>query len=97
MIYLGCIPTTLTDMKSAMQEMGVTEFMELLNSTDLSHFLNKNVTIFVPSNDAVEDFRHDLQRVNAVEYEKYNVELEPEATSRVRKNITNYLKKRNIS
>jgi hypothetical protein len=32
------------------------------------------VTLFVPTNDAVEDFRHDLQRLNAVEYERYNVD-----------------------
>jgi hypothetical protein len=32
------------------------------------------VTIFAPTNDAVEDFRHDLQRLNAVEYERYNVD-----------------------
>ncbi len=71
-------------MKSAMQEMGVTEFMELLKSSELSNYLEQNVTMFVPSNDAVEDFRHDLQRLNAVEYEKYDVELEPEATNRVK-------------
>jgi transforming growth factor-beta-induced protein len=70
----GCVQTAMTDMRTAMQEMGATEFVELLKSTEMDDFLDKNVTLFAPTNDAVEDFRHDLQRLNAVEYERYNVD-----------------------
>ena len=70
----GCVQTAMTDMRTAMQEMGATEFMELLKSTSMDVVMDQNVTIFAPTNDAVEDFRHDLQRLNAVEYERYNVD-----------------------
>ena len=70
----GCLQTAMTDLRTTMEEMGVSEFIELMKSTDLDKVLVNNVTIFAPTNDAVEDFRHDLQRLNAVEYERYNVD-----------------------
>ena len=35
-----------------------------------------NMTIFIPSNEAVEDFRHDLQHLNSVDNERntYNID-----------------------
>ena len=70
----GCFQTAMTDLRTTMSDMGVNEFVELLKSTELDKYLDQNITIFAPTNDAVEDFRHDLQRLNAVEYERYNVD-----------------------
>ena len=44
----------------------VDEFMELIKASGLEGDIlqsNNNVTVFVPSNDAVEDFRHDMEQV----------------------------------
>ena len=39
------------------------KFESLLESAGMMELLDQNLTIFVPSNDAVEDFRHDLEEV----------------------------------
>ena len=41
----------------------VDEFLELVKTSDKQDELLNNVTVFVPSNDAVEDFRHDMEAV----------------------------------
>ena len=48
------------------REIQVDEFVDLVKSSGLENDLllsGNNVTIFVPSNDAIEDFRHDMEEV----------------------------------
>jgi len=67
----GCFQTAMTDLRTTMNDMGVNEFVELLTSANLDGVLDQNVTIFAPTNDAVEDFRHDStaqrRRVRAIQ------------------------------
>merc|ERR1719334_1759025 len=43
------------------------DFEQLLEAAELTNVLEEsNVTIFAPSNDAIEDFRHDLEKLNTV-------------------------------
>ena len=42
------------------------EFIDLIQTSGLEDSLLKtgqNLTVFVPSNDAIEDFRHDMEEV----------------------------------
>ena len=44
----------------------VDEFLDLVKTSGLETellYYGRNVTIFVPSNDAIEDFRHDMEEV----------------------------------
>ena len=57
-----------------------------------------NMTVFVPSNEAIEDFRHDLQHLNSVDNERntYNVDIEYEDGDGVDDGFS-YRKKRDIT
>jgi transforming growth factor-beta-induced protein len=50
------------------------EFLALVDSSGLKTMLSDNVTVFLPSDDAIEDFRHDLEKLNAVDQIAYNVD-----------------------
>ena len=55
----------------------VDEFIDLIKTSglenDLMHSVT-NVTVFVPSNDAIDDFRHDMEEVCTVN-EKLKLEI----------------------
>ena len=45
------------------------EFLDLVKTSGLENDLmmsGKNMTVFVPSNDAIDDFRHDMEEVGFV-------------------------------
>ena len=45
------------------------EFLDLVKTSGLENDLmmsGKNMTVFVPSNDAIDDFRHDMEEVGYV-------------------------------
>ena len=45
------------------------EFLDLVKTSGLENDLmvsGKNMTVFVPSNDAIDDFRHDMEEVGVV-------------------------------
>ena len=47
--------------------MQVDEFVDLVKTSGLENELmlsGNNVTVFVPSNDAIDDFRHDMEEVH---------------------------------
>ena len=47
----------------------VDEFLDLVKTSGLENDLmvsGKNMTVFVPSNDAIDDFRHDMEEVGVV-------------------------------
>ena len=47
----------------------VDEFLDLVKTSGLENDLmmsGNNMTVFVPSNDAIDDFRHDMEEVGVV-------------------------------
>ena len=45
------------------------EFLDLVKTSGLENDLmmsEKNMTVFVPSNDAIDDFRHDMEEVGVI-------------------------------
>ncbi len=54
---IGCTRMIMEDLETTIKNLGVTEFAELLETSGVMSELENNVTVFVPSNDAVEDFR----------------------------------------
>ena len=63
------------ELPNLIENIGVEEFAELLKENGIMDDLS-NMTIFVPSNEAVEDFRHDLEHLNSVDNERnaYNID-----------------------
>ena len=62
----GCLELDMKPMKDTIEGLEAEEFEQLLEAADLMSVLDDNVTIFVPSNDAIEDFRHDLEQLNTI-------------------------------
>lgn len=72
----GCTKMVMEELSQSLENMeGVEEFAELLKENSLMDGM-ENITVFVPSNEAIEDFRHDLQHINVVENERdvYNID-----------------------
>ncbi len=54
-------------MEDTIKDLDGREFLELMKDGGLEDVLEEaNVTILVPSDDAVEDFRHDLEELNSI-------------------------------
>merc|ERR1719210_1429466 len=72
----GCTQMVMEDLASTLKGMGVSEFTALLQENGMLDTLESNVTLFAPSDDAIEDFRHDLQQLNTLENDKnsYNID-----------------------
>ena len=76
------------DLATTIQNLGVEEFSELLTESGMELPNSKNLTIFVPSNDAIEDFRHDLERLNSVDNERNSYNIDDGLTYRKKRDIT---------
>ena len=63
------------ELPTLIENIGVEEFAELLKENGIMNDLS-NMTIFIPSNEAIEDFRHDLEHLNSVDNERntYNID-----------------------
>jgi hypothetical protein len=59
----GCSEMIMEDMEATIRNIGVEEFFELLTDSGVHEEITKNVTVFVPSNDAIEDFRYILKSI----------------------------------
>jgi len=70
----GCTQLNMRNLKDTVGDMQAEEFEELLEEAGMMDLLEKqNLTVFVPSNDAIEDFRHDLEEVStSVEFVQGN-------------------------
>ena len=66
---LGCQEVILEPLLETVQGLGGREFLALVEDQNLMDRLAENVTVFLPTDDAVEDFHHDLQRLNSVNNE----------------------------
>ena len=71
----GCTKVVLDELPTLIENIGVEEFAELLKENGIMNDLS-NMTIFIPSNEAIEDFRHDLEHLNSVDNERntYNID-----------------------
>ena len=52
------------------------EFLALMDTVSMKPMLSgsQNLTLFVPTDEAIEDFRHDLENFNRIEEPEYNVD-----------------------
>merc|ERR1719328_417351 len=74
----GCTHMVMEDLPSTLKGMGVSEFTALLEENGMTeeYLKSNNVTLFAPSDDAIEDFRHDLQQLNSLDNDRnsYNID-----------------------
>ena len=66
----GCVKRDMKTLKDTVKDMEAKEFMLLVEATNLNDMLEANHTVFVPSDDAIEEFRHELGKLNKVEVKK---------------------------
>ena len=73
---LGCSGLVMKPLEETIAELDSAEFMELIDTTGMNDMLKENITVFVPSDDAIEDFRHDLEKLNSLDHDQvsYNVD-----------------------
>jgi transforming growth factor-beta-induced protein len=83
----GCTKVVLEDLPTTIDNIGVEEFAELLKENGIMDELS-NMTIFIPSNEAVEDFRHDLQHLNSVDNERNTYNIDDGLSYRKKRDIT---------
>ena len=76
------------DLETTIQNIGVEEFNELLVESGMELDKNKNLTLFVPSNDAIEDFSHDLEQLNSLDNERNTYNVDDGLTYRKKRDIT---------
>ena len=76
------------DLETTIQNIGVEEFNELLVESGMELDKSKNITLFVPSNDAIEDFRHDLEQLNSLDNERNTYNVDDGLTYRKKRDIT---------
>merc|ERR1711963_474981 len=83
----GCNKVVLDDLATTIDNIGVEEFAELLKENEIMDEL-ANMTIFVPSNEAIEDFRHDLEHLNSVDNERNTYNIDDGFSYRKKRDIT---------
>ena len=59
----GCINMDIKPMEETIAELEAVEFLELMVDNELDFLLNENVTIFVPTDDAVRDMDLELEEM----------------------------------
>merc|ERR1712226_43262 len=79
---MGCTEMEMKSMMQTLEDLEVDEFLSLAKAADALETFNGdlNVTVFAPTDDAVEDFRMDLEQFNALEEKavSYNIEYDDE-------------------
>ena len=72
---MGCSEMTVKDMVETMEDLNAKEFVQLIKTSDMENLLKeKNFTVFLPTDDAIEDYRHDLEQLNSVDFVSYNID-----------------------
>jgi len=83
----GCTKVVLDELPTLIENIGVEEFAELLKENGIMNDLS-NMTIFIPSNEAIEDFRHDLEHLNSVDNERNTYNIDDGLSYRKKRDIT---------
>uniref|UniRef100_A0A0K2U317 Midline fasciclinlike [Tribolium castaneum] n=1 Tax=Lepeophtheirus salmonis TaxID=72036 RepID=A0A0K2U317_LEPSM len=68
----GCEKVDMTTLEETIEKLGSDEFLKLLQSTKFN-IESGNYTIFVPNNDAVEDYKRDIEGINALDIDGSDV------------------------
>ena len=84
----GCTKLNMEDLKTTLSNIGVEEFNELLQESGIEIPSDQNMTIFVPSNDAIEDFRHDLEQLNTLDNDRNSYNVDDGLSYRKKRDIT---------
>eukprot|EP00091_Calanus_sinicus_P004503 TRINITY_DN14830_c0_g1_i1.p1 TRINITY_DN14830_c0_g1~~TRINITY_DN14830_c0_g1_i1.p1 ORF type:complete len:332 (-),score=119.18 TRINITY_DN14830_c0_g1_i1:618-1508(-) len=73
----GCVEVDMKPLEDTVRDLGGHEFLILLDENDMLDTLKNNMTVFVPTNDAIEDFHRDLVELNSIDSDKdtvYNID-----------------------
>jgi len=73
----GCSELNMKPLEDTVRELGGLEFLVLLDENKMLDKLGDNMTLFVPTNDAIEDFHRDLVELNSIDSESnvvYNID-----------------------
>ena len=85
----GCSRMVMEDMAKTIDNLEVEEFAELMKESGIMEEMsNTNLTMFVPSNEAIEDFRHELQHLNSVENERNSYNVDDGLSYRKKRDLT---------
>ncbi|XP_063600232.1 transforming growth factor-beta-induced protein ig-h3-like [Penaeus indicus] len=60
----GCSRVQLRELPDTLQNIGATDFLSLTKSINMENVLRENITLFVPSNEAMQEFTVDLEAEN---------------------------------
>eukprot|EP00092_Neocalanus_flemingeri_P009443 GFUD01010161.1.p1 GENE.GFUD01010161.1~~GFUD01010161.1.p1 ORF type:complete len:868 (+),score=289.70 GFUD01010161.1:35-2638(+) len=64
---IGCAEVDMKPLEDTVRDLGGLEFLVLLDETNMLDKLKENMTLFVPTNDAIEDFHRDLVELNTID------------------------------
>jgi len=73
----GCAEVDMKPLEDTVRELGGLEFLVLLDENNMLDKLSGNMTVFAPTNDAIEDFHRELVELNSIDSGKdevYNVD-----------------------
>jgi len=62
----GCTAVDMKPLRETVEDLGGLEFLALLDESDMNNKLSGNLTLFVPTDDAIEDFNDDLEKINEI-------------------------------
>ena len=63
---MGCSKMVMKPLAETVADLGAEEFLDLVEVLDMKPVLEQNVTLFVPSDEAIEDFRLAKECSNAL-------------------------------
>merc|ERR1711892_1115291 len=63
----GCAEIDMKPLEDTVRDLGGLEFLVLLDENNMLDKLAGNMTIFVPTNDAIEDFHRELVELNTID------------------------------
>ncbi|KAK8753712.1 hypothetical protein OTU49_001192 [Cherax quadricarinatus] len=62
-----CVKVELRDLKETLQEIGATDFLSLTKAVGIDEILKDNITLFVPTNEAMQEYTADLEAENELD------------------------------
>jgi len=65
----ACSKVTMKSLEETVKEQGGEEFLAMVKEVGLLSKLQENMTVFVPTNEAVEEFHRNLMEFNTLELE----------------------------
>ena len=63
----GCAEVDMKKLEDTVREIGGFEFLVLLDENNMLDKLEENMTVFAPTNEAIEDFHRDLIELNSID------------------------------